>query len=60
MTEKSNREKLTENMVYASTELGVEIAQELAAQVLIQKPGMSLKEFTKVLDQYVARIKLPS
>lgn len=60
MTEKSRREKLTENLVYASTELGVEIAQELAAQVLIQKPGMSLKEFTKVLDEYVDRIKLPS
>tara|TARA_R110000787_G_scaffold104340_3_gene211216 strand:+ start:1703 stop:1885 length:183 start_codon:yes stop_codon:yes gene_type:complete len=60
MTTKSHREKLTEDMVYASTELGIEITQEIAAQVLVQRPGISLKEFTKVLDDYVARIKLPS
>ncbi len=51
---------LTENMVFASTEFGIAVVQAIAAQTLAQRPGMSLKEFTKVLDDYMRQAKLKS
>jgi hypothetical protein len=51
------KQQLTENMVLASTEFGIAVVQEIAMQSLIQKPNMSLQDFTKVLDQYVAHAK---
>ena len=42
-------------MVFAVTEMGIEIVQEIAAETVKRKPGMSVKEFTKVLDQYLER-----
>ena len=37
----------------ASTEFGIAVVQEIATQSLMQKPSMSLREFTKVLQQHV-------
>ena len=54
---KKEQEKLTKKTVLAATELGINIVQEIAAQSLKQKPGLSLKEFTRILDQYVQKVK---
>jgi len=53
--ERDNRLELSKNMVFAVTEMGIEMVQEIAAETLKRKPGMSVKEFTKVLDQYLER-----
>lgn len=52
---RDNRLELSKNMVFAVTEMGIEIVQEIAAETVKRKPGMSVKEFTKVLDQYLER-----
>ena len=44
-------------LVHVATEMGFEIVQEIAAQAVKQKPGMSVKEFTKVLDNYLVQQK---
>ena len=54
---RDNRLELSKNMVFAVTEMGIEIVQEIAAETVKRKPGMSVKEFTKVLDQYLERQK---
>jgi hypothetical protein len=53
--ERDARMALSKNIVFAATEMGVEIVQELAAETIKQKPGMSVKEFTKVLDQFLEK-----
>ena len=53
--ERDTRLELSKNMVFAVTEMGIEMVQEIAAETLKRKPGMSVKEFTKVLDQYLER-----
>ena len=53
--ERDTRLELSKNMVFAVTEMGIEIVQEIADETLKRKPGMSVKEFTKVLDQYLER-----
>jgi hypothetical protein len=35
--------------------MGIEIVQEIAAETLKRKPGIKVKEFTKVLDQYLEK-----
>ena len=52
---RDNRLELSKNMVFAVTEMGIEMVQEIAAETLKRKPGMSVKEFTKVLDQYLEK-----
>ena len=52
-----NRLELSQKMVFAVTEMGIEIVQEIAAETLKGKPGMQVKEFTKVLDQYLEKQK---
>ena len=54
---KKEQEKLTKKTVLAASELGINVVQEIAAQSLKQKPGLSLKEFTRILDQYVQKVK---
>ena len=49
------RTTLTQNMTHAAIELGIGVVQEIAAETLKRKPGMSVKEFTKILDQYLER-----
>ena len=46
-----------EKMVDASTEMGISVVQEIADATLKRKPGMSVKEFTKVLDDYLIQKK---
>jgi hypothetical protein len=46
-----------EKMVDASTEMGIAVVQDIAAAALKRKPGMSVKEFTKVLDDYLIQKK---
>ncbi len=53
--ERDNRIDLSKKMVFAATEMGIEVVQEIAAETLKRKPGMSVKEFTKILDQYLER-----
>ena len=42
-------------MTHAAIELGIGVVQEIASETLKRKPGMSVKEFTKILDQYLER-----
>ena len=49
------RTTLTQNMTHAAIELGIGVVQEIANETLKRKPGMSVKEFTKILDQYLER-----
>ena len=55
--ERDNRIALSQKMVFAATAMGIEIVQEIALETLKKKPGMSVKEFTKVLDQYLEKQK---
>ena len=49
------RTTLTQNMTHAAIELGIGVVQEIASETLKRKPGMCVKEFTKILDQYLER-----
>tara|TARA_B100001245_G_C22657806_1_gene322598 strand:- start:5 stop:241 length:237 start_codon:yes stop_codon:yes gene_type:complete len=48
---------LINKMVHAATEVGIGVVQEIAAATLKRQPGMSVKEFTKVLDEYLVQQK---
>ena len=39
------------------TKFGIGIVQHMAAEVLQKKPGLSLKEFTKILDDFLEKQK---
>ena len=52
---RDTRVALSQKLVFAITETGIEIVQEIAAETLKIKPGLSLKEFTKVLDDYLKK-----
>jgi len=51
------RTALIQKMVFAATEVGIAVVQEIAEASLKRKPGLSLKEFTKVLDEYLVQQK---
>ena len=51
------RAALIQKMVFAATEVGIAVVQEIAEEALKRKPGLSLKEFTKVLDKYLEEQK---
>ena len=53
----NKRANLVQKVVFAATEVGLAVAQEVAEAALKEKPGMLLKEFTKVLDNYVQKQK---
>ena len=44
-----------QSMVFSAVEIGFAVAQELAAETLARKPGLSLKEFTKLMDEYLVK-----
>jgi hypothetical protein len=48
-----NKVELSQNFVLEMTKFGIGIVQEIAAETVKVKPGMSVKEFVKVLDQYI-------
>ena len=47
---------LTKNMVITATEFGIAVVQEIAVEVLKQKPEISLRDFVLVLEQQKAKI----
>ena len=49
----SSRHALINEMVHHATKMGIGVVQEIAAATVKRKPGMSVKEFTKVLDDYL-------
>ena len=50
--------QLTQQIVTASTLLGINIVQTIAAESLKAKPGLSLRDFTHILDQYVDSVQI--
>jgi len=44
-------------LVHIATEMGIGVVQEIAEETVKRKPGMSVKEFMKVLDQYLVQQK---
>ena len=51
----SAKHTLIEQMVFNAVEIGFAVVQEVAAKTLITKPELSLKDFTKVLDEYLIK-----
>ena len=45
------KQRATENMVHAATELGIAIVDELAMKALVSYPNMSLIQFRHVMKQ---------
>ena len=44
-------------LVHIATEMGIGVVQEIAEETVKRKPGMSVKEFMKVLDEYLVQQK---
>ena len=44
-------------MVHAATEMGFGVVQEIAEQTVKRKPGCTVKEFTKILDDNLVQQK---
>jgi len=49
------RYALINEMVHHATKMGIGVVQEIAEATLKRKPGMSVKDFTKVLDDYLVQ-----
>ena len=49
--------ELSESLVFEMTKFGIGIVQHMAAEILQQKPGISVKEFTKLLDDFLEKQK---
>jgi len=54
---KMTKEEITKMLIGSCTEFGMHVVQDMAAQVLIQNPNMSLREFINMLEQQGATIK---
>ncbi len=54
---KFNHDLIHQQLVFVAAEMGIGIVQEVAAETLKVKPGTSLKEFTKILDEYLQKQK---
>ena len=55
--ERDSKIELSQNLVHEMTKFGIGIVQHMAAEVLQKKPGLSLKEFTKLLDDFLKKQK---
>ena len=55
--ERDSKVELSQNLVHEMTKFGIGIVQHMAAEVLQKKPGLSLKEFTKILDDFLEKQK---
>jgi len=55
--ERDNQTELSQDLVFEMAKFGIGIVQEIAKETLKRKPGISTKEFTKVLDQYLEKQK---
>jgi len=49
--------ELTKDVVASATLLGISVVQSIAAQTLLTKPELSLKDFTQVLATYIQEIR---
>jgi len=56
----TNESRMTQinRMVYVATEMGISVVQEIITETLKRKPGCSVKDFAKILDEYVAQQKV--
>ena len=55
--ERDSRIELSQDLVHEMTKFGIGIVQHMAAEILQKKPGLSLKEFTKILDDFLEKQK---
>ena len=55
--ERDSKIELSQDLVHEMTKFGIGIVQHMAAEVLQKKPGLSLKEFTKLLDDFIEKQK---
>ena len=55
--ERDSKVELSQNLVLEMTKFGIGIVQHMAAEILQKKPGLSLKEFTKILDDFLEKQK---
>jgi hypothetical protein len=55
---RDGRIDLAHKVVLAATEMGFGIVQEIAVETLKRKPGCTVKEFVKILDQYLEQQKM--
>ena len=55
--ERDSKIDLSQSLVFEMTKFGIGIVQHMAAEILQKKPGISLKEFTKVLDDFLEKQK---
>ena len=55
--ERDSKIELSQSLVLEMTKFGIGIVQHMAAEVLQKKPGLSLKEFTKLLDDFLEKQK---
>ena len=55
--ERDSKVELSQDLVHEMTKFGIGIVQHMAAEVLQKKPGLSLKEFTKLLDDFIEKQK---
>ena len=57
ITEDESRMAQINKMVHVATEMGISVVQEIIIETLKRKPGCSVKEFSKILDQYLEQQK---
>ena len=55
--ERDSKIELSQDLVHEMTKFGIGIVQHMAAEILQKKPGLSLKEFTKLLDDFLEKQK---
>ena len=55
--ERDSRIELSQDLVHEMTKFGIGKVQHMAAEILQKKPGLSLKEFTKLLDDFLEKQK---
>jgi len=55
--ERDSKIELSQNLVLEMTKFGIGIVQHMSAEILQKKPGLSLKEFTKILDDFLEKQK---
>ena len=55
--ERDSKIELSQDLVHEMTKFVIGIVQHMAAEILQKKPGLSLKEFTKILDDFLEKQK---
>ena len=55
--ERDSKIELSQSLVLEMTKFGIGIVQHMSAEILQKKPGLSLKEFTKILDDFLEKQK---